>query len=164
MIYRNFDKHITRKHGIVVEGWPLRTFDNPSSIGSQVELKVLLNAWQTGVTRFWKMTVEDHMAWVENHSKSKPSSALPTLPSSAPLPSSSPRPHDGHDLITATTPPVLHTPLNIVHFGPSDTPPINTNLAGGTPKKPRKTRSDKGKPRKKALQVPGVHIFHTNML
>ena len=163
MIYRNFNEHITQKHGIVVEGRPLRTFDNPSSIRSQVELKVLLNAWQTGVTRFRKMTIEDHMAWVENHSKSKPS-ALPTLPSSAPLPSSSLRPHNGQDLITATTPPVLHAPLNIIHFGPSDTPPIDTNLASGTPKKPRKTRSDKGKPRKKASQVPGVHVFHTNVL
>jgi hypothetical protein len=41
MIYKNFDGHITRKHGIVIEGWPLRAFDNPSAIGSQVELNVL---------------------------------------------------------------------------------------------------------------------------
>ena len=154
MIYKNFDEHITRKHGIVIEGWPLRTFDNPSSIGSQVELKVLLNAWQTGATRFRKMTIEDHMAWVENRGESEPSSALLTPPSSAPLPSPPLRPN----------PPALHTSFNIVHVGPPTTPPVDTNLAGSTPKKPRKTRSDKGKPRKRASQVPGLGVFHTNTL
>ena len=62
MIYKNFSDHITHKHGIVIEGWPLRVFDNPSAIGSQAELNVLLKAWETGTTRFRKMPEDEHMA------------------------------------------------------------------------------------------------------
>src|SRR5882762_9073989 len=71
MIYKNFDEHIMRKHGIVVEGWPLCIFDNPSAIGSQVELNILLRACQAGTTLFHRMTEDEHMAWVESHANSE---------------------------------------------------------------------------------------------
>jgi hypothetical protein len=170
MIYKNFDEHITRKYGVVIDGWPLRTFDNPSSIGSQVELKVLLNAWQTGATRFRKMSVKEHMVWVEGRADSEPPGTLPThptpaLPPSPPSPSSSPLPptqHNEPDLTLAVNPPLLHTPF--IHFEPPATPPVSMNTVPGISKRQRKTRSDKGKPRKRASQIPGADIFSASVL
>ena len=158
MIYKNFDDHITRKHGIVIEGWPLRTFENPSSVGSQMELRVLLNAWNTGATRFHKLTDDEHIAWVENRASLEPSSSAAHLPSTSS--SSPPEEHGQRDHATATAPPVTVAPFNIVHFESPTTPPTATNI----PKKPRKTRSDKGKPRKKAVQIPGGNIFRAGTL
>lgn len=154
MIYKNFSDHITRKHGIVVEGWPLRVFDNPSAIGSQVELNVLLKAWETGATRFRKMPEDEHMAWLESRGDLGPvSSAVAT----AAVPP--PQAHDQETILTAPANfPALHTSFNIVSLD-SATPP-QTN--GGPLKKPRKTRSDKGKPRKRSSQVLGTNVFHTN--
>jgi hypothetical protein len=159
MIYKGFDKHITRKHGIVIEGWPLGTFDNPSSIGSQLELKVLLNAWQTGATRFRKMNDKEHMAWVENHADSEGPSPLATHPPSPSLPL--PGQLNGQDPASPITP-EPQAPFNVIHFEPSTTSPPTNNTP--KPKRPRKARSDKGKPRKKPSQVPGVATFHTNTL
>lgn len=163
MIYKNFDDHITRKHGIVIEGWPLRTFENPSSIGSQVELQVLLNAWKTGATRFRKMDVKEHMVWVENHTNSDPPSSLV-----APLPSISPSPESlvtqnsqDHTPGPAAISSMSDTPFNIVHFESPATLPTRTNNIS---KKPRKTRSDKGKPRKRGVQMSGENTFQANML
>ena len=84
MIYKMFDESITRKHGVIIKGWPLRTFDNQSAIGSQVELRVLLNAWQNGVTRFRKMSTREHMAWIENRTSPEPPSTPPEPPSTLP--------------------------------------------------------------------------------
>lgn len=154
MNYKNFE-HITRKHGIVVEGWPLPVFDNPSSIGSQVELQVLLRAWQTGATRFRKMTAEQHMSWVE--SRAEPPPPLDAPPALLP-PSST---HDGdEDLVTlAMNHSTSHASLNIISFEPPTTPLVGVPSTVNMPKKPRKTRSDKGKPRKKASQVLGANVL-----
>ena len=163
MIYKNFDEHITRKHGIVIEGWPLHTFENPSSIGSQMELKVLLNAWKTGATRFRKMTVEEHLAWIENRANNDPpSSVVVHPPPASSLPS--PMDHGYQDLAPATTPWAPDTPFNVIDFGSPATPPTGTTSTNSIPKKTRKVRSDRGKPRKKAAQIPGVNVFHTSAL
>lgn len=162
MIYKNFDENITRKHGIVIEGWPLRTFNNPSAIGSQVELKVLLNAWQSGATRFRKMSTEEHMEWVVAHADSQPSptrSANPT-PLVPPLVQ-----NNNPDLVINPSP--SHMPF--VHFESPIAPPVGTNPTPSAnptpsgPKKPRKTRSDKGKPRKKTTQTPGASVFSASV-
>jgi len=164
MIYKNFDENITRKHGIVIEGWPLRTFDNPSAIGSQVELKVLLNAWQSGATRFRKMSTEEHMEWVVARADSQPSPTHSANPTPTPL-VLPPAHNNDPDLITNPSP--LHTPF--IHFESPTAPPVSTNTTPGanpTPsgaKKPRKIRSDKGKPRKKTTQTPGANVFSASM-
>lgn len=161
MIYKNFDGNITRKHGIVIEGWPLRTFGNPSTIGSQVELKVLLSAWKSGATRFRKMSVEEHMKWVEAHADFQPPSTLSAGSTRMPPPPPPPVQNDDTDLAPATnlTPP--HMP-----FIQYQSPAVPSTSTASTPsglKKPRKTRSDKGKPRNKTLQIPGANVFSTTV-
>lgn len=149
MVYKSFDEQITRKHGIVVEGWPLPKFENPSSIGSQVELKVLLNAWQSNVARFRKMTENEFQSWnadrcrdpVPQTPSTHPQTAVPALHGDPTHPSSSMSPI-----------------VNFVQFDPASPAPHS-----GIQKKPRKTRSDKGKPRKRASQIPGEHTFQATL-
>ena len=164
MYYKNFEQHITRKHGIVVEGWPLRIFDNPSAIGSQVELKVLLSSWEAGTTRFRKMSNEEHMAWVENRSESisEPTPVIGSPTTTSPLPLQ----HIDPGLALAMNPPAPQQPFNIINFGPPSAAPASNDPTGSASKRPRKTRSDKGKPRKKAKAspTPGMNVFHTNAL
>ena len=69
VIYKDFDECITRKHGIIVERWPLRRFCCPSEIASQMELNVLLESWQSGVTRFCKMGEDEYMAWMDDRAR-----------------------------------------------------------------------------------------------
>lgn len=168
MYYKNFDEHITRKHGIVIEGWPLRTFDNPSAIGSQVELKVLLNSWQTGTTRFRIMSTEEHMAWVENCAESERAPTIMDCLAATPSLQSPPQ-HGDLDPTPATNPPAPQQPFNVISFESSSTTPASANptsgtSTSGTSKRPRKVRSDRGKPRKRASQVPGTNVFHANAL
>jgi hypothetical protein len=63
MYYQNFDKSITAKYGVVVENWALPKFCNPSEIHSQNEVKVLLNALQSGATRFRKLSAAELEEW-----------------------------------------------------------------------------------------------------
>jgi len=137
MIYKNFDENITRKHGIVIDGWPLHAFDNPSSIRSQVELKVLLNAWQTGTMWFRKMTVEEHMAWLEEHTKPglpcAQAAYLPPVPSQPPPPAQ----HNDQSLGQATGPPASHGAFGTLHFKSPVTLP-SANTMHGAPKKSQK--------------------------
>ena len=175
MIYKNFEEHITRKHGITIEGWPLSTFDNPSAIGSQMELKVLLNAWRTGATRFRRMNVDEHMAWLEARIDFEP----PPIPLTVPPPATSPLPSQGNspDLTQATGPPpsssdpghtlAVNPPPShpsFVYFEPPATTSGSTNSTPRASRKPRKTQSDKGRPRKKASQIPGAGVFSASAL
>lgn len=65
MYYSNFDKHVTEKYGILMKGWPLPKFCNPSEVGSKVELEVLFNAWETGQAYFERLSQSDWDAWCE---------------------------------------------------------------------------------------------------
>ena len=153
MMYKNFEENITRKHGILIEAWPLQSFENPSAIGSQVELNVLLRAWQTGATWFRRMAEDEYMAWVEKRANLATSSAdfLPTIqPPEVHNPDASPTP--------PTNLPVLPSSFNISSFESAAILEISNSAA----KKPRKTRSDKGKPRKKASQIPGASVFNAS--
>ena len=156
MMYKDFDEHITRKHGIIVEDWPLRVFNNPSAIGSQVELNILLRAWQTGATRFHKMTEDEHMAWLENRCSSEP----PSTGAASFLPATPPPEARNQDTapIPLTNPSMFHSSFNVISLEPAPTPQTSNNA----PKKPRKTRSDKGKPRRKGSQIPGANVFHAS--
>ncbi|THU89588.1 hypothetical protein K435DRAFT_802649 [Dendrothele bispora CBS 962.96] len=55
MYYKNFDDHITAKHGIKVINWPLEKFCCP----------ILHNAWESGTTSFYKMTKSEWKEWEE---------------------------------------------------------------------------------------------------
>lgn len=163
MIYKNFDEHITRKHAVVIKGWPLHVFDNPSKIGSQLELKTLLNAWKTGATRFHKMTVDEHVDWVEAHTRTEPPSTVSTHPPpmSLPLPPAAAQ-HNNANPTPVINPAMSDTPF--IHFGPSAPPQSSTTLTPTASKKPQKTRSDKGKSRKRTTQIPGVDVFSANVV
>ncbi|KAL4062072.1 hypothetical protein V8B97DRAFT_2026940 [Scleroderma yunnanense] len=63
MFYANFDDQITVKHGIVVINWPLKNFQSPSNVGSMTKLKVLYNAWKTGMATFCKLTCLEWEEW-----------------------------------------------------------------------------------------------------
>ncbi|KAI0083733.1 hypothetical protein BDY19DRAFT_858173, partial [Irpex rosettiformis] len=58
MYYQNFDDHITERFGIVIENWPLKTFVNPGSIPTRLELKTLFHAWDSGATFFRRLNPE----------------------------------------------------------------------------------------------------------
>jgi hypothetical protein len=48
MYYQNFDDNITAKFGVILKGWPLKEFKNPSGIKSRAELQVLKNSLESG--------------------------------------------------------------------------------------------------------------------
>ena len=149
MFYKTFDEQITRKHGIVVDGWPLPEFENPSSIGSQVELRVLLNAWQSNVARFRKMSENEFKAWKGTCYGDPASSTLSAHPQATAPPLSS----SGSPARASSSGSPAPT-IDFVQFNPSSTAPLS-----GVQKKTRKTRSDKGKPRKQRSQISGQHSF-----
>ncbi|GBE85875.1 hypothetical protein SCP_0803970 [Sparassis crispa] len=63
MYYTNFEKKITEKHAVVIEGWPLGKFCPPSDLRSRTELEVLYKAWETSETRFHKMSRAKYETW-----------------------------------------------------------------------------------------------------
>jgi len=154
MVYKSFKEQITRKHGIVIDGWPLPKFENPSAIGSQVEHRTLFNAWQSGAARFRKMSEDEFMNWIGEHHEDGPSDTPATsTPLVTTVSPSSITTSDSH--VTHMFPSTSATPaFDFIEFGPvSATPSV------GTQKKARKTRSDKGKPRKRGSQLPGELVF-----
>ena len=160
MVYKNFDDDITRKHGIVIEGWPLSTFACPNDIRSQVELDLLLKSWQSGTTRFRKMSNSEHMAWVAsrpNPLDSPPNNAT-GIQAAEPAASASQLHSQDDSLASPTNQPTF----NVIDFGLPTPPQTASSQANGVVKKPRKTRSDKGKLRKKNTQIPGVVTFHSS--
>lgn len=57
MYYQNFDEHITERYGATLVSWPLSgPIKCPSGINSRVELKLLINAFESGTTRFERLT------------------------------------------------------------------------------------------------------------
>ncbi|KAL0567344.1 hypothetical protein V5O48_014656 [Marasmius crinis-equi] len=66
MQYERFDTTITMRYHVVVEGWPTGIpFQKPSAFGGALEpLFRLRNAWQTGETRFRKLSDEEFQGWL----------------------------------------------------------------------------------------------------
>ncbi|KAF9786217.1 hypothetical protein BJ322DRAFT_1020300 [Thelephora terrestris] len=66
--------------------WPLAQFRNPSTAATRIDLEVLINSWQSGTTRFQKLTKDEKCAWKEEHFSSRvammssppPSASIPT--------------------------------------------------------------------------------------
>ena len=56
MYYTNFDRAITEKYQVVLEGWPLEKFCSPSEIASWNEVSVLMTSFESGANRFRKLS------------------------------------------------------------------------------------------------------------
>ncbi|KAH9912146.1 uncharacterized protein BXZ73DRAFT_43934, partial [Epithele typhae] len=63
MWYSDFPKRITYKFGVVLENWPLETFQAPGRFNSLKFLNVLRSAWESGTTRFRSLTNEELLTW-----------------------------------------------------------------------------------------------------
>ncbi|KAI0652681.1 hypothetical protein C8Q79DRAFT_1005850 [Trametes meyenii] len=63
MFYVGFADHITDKFGVVIDNWPLPRFSSPSNLRTRIELTTLVNSWETGVTRFRKLTRREWDRW-----------------------------------------------------------------------------------------------------
>ncbi|KAJ3518550.1 hypothetical protein NM688_g9422 [Phlebia brevispora] len=59
MSYQGFDD-ITDKFGIVVDNWPLSIFQAPSKYATKNEVQTLYDAWQSGTTRFRKLSTQEY--------------------------------------------------------------------------------------------------------
>ena len=66
MYYENFEYHITMKHGVVREKWPLPDFKNPSSM-TRMEVEILLRALENGAATFRSLSNEEWKAWLDDY-------------------------------------------------------------------------------------------------
>ncbi|KAF9788758.1 hypothetical protein BJ322DRAFT_977470, partial [Thelephora terrestris] len=88
MQYDRFDDLITEKYDVVIKNWPLgQKFRNPSVALTRIELGVLLNSWESGATRFVKLSAEEKRAWKNERFSSKVT--MMSLPPAASIPSAS---------------------------------------------------------------------------
>lgn len=115
MQYDRFDDLITRKYGIVVKNWPLKRFCNPSAAATRIELELLLHSWESGTTRFQKLSQDEMRAWENDHFSSRlammslPSTPADTFPT-PPLVPPAPDPISSTDS-TSMQPPGLAPPI-----------------------------------------------------
>ena len=89
MYYTNFDRAITEKYHVILEGWPLEKFCSPSEIASRNEVSVLMALFESGTTHFRKLSPTEFEKWSEErHSTAVESMTGPvaTVTSSSPLP------------------------------------------------------------------------------
>jgi hypothetical protein len=63
MYYTNFDRAITEKYQVILEGWPLEKFCSPSEIASRNEVSVLMTSFESGATRFRKLSPTEFEKW-----------------------------------------------------------------------------------------------------
>jgi hypothetical protein len=95
MYYTNFDRAITEKYHVILEGWPLEKFCSPSEIASRNEISVLMASFESGATRFRKLSPTEFEKWTEERSNATVESTTEvtgpgaTVTSSSPLPPSS---------------------------------------------------------------------------
>lgn len=63
MFYPSFGVHITSKFGIVLVNWPVPRFIAPSTMRTRAELSILLSSWESGTTRFRKLSKVEWERW-----------------------------------------------------------------------------------------------------
>ncbi|OJT07132.1 hypothetical protein TRAPUB_2013 [Trametes pubescens] len=139
MFYPSFGIHITSRFGIVLENWPVPRFIAPSAIRTRLELDVLLNAWDSGTTRFRKLTKVEWERWERQQS------TAPAEPGES----------ESSDTIHAVTFASTVTPAKPANTSEDSTQATTaTTGAVATPvvlpdPKPRRRRADHGKTHKK---------------
>lgn len=171
MYYKNFDDNITSKYGVILKGWPFKTFQNPSEISSRAELQVLKNSLDSGATYFKRLTASELTEWEETRFQSQlqatgsdasePSSgdpspnpmtpAPPTDPSPNPM---TPAPTDPSPNPTSLTPASTLLPDDPVTLAPTTTPILSDPESPALPAGAQKRRlpdSDQAPPPKKTL-------------
>jgi hypothetical protein len=146
MTYDRFDDHITQKYGVVVKNWPLKEFCNPSSVGSRIELETLHNGWQSGITRFEKLTEAEMKKWDSDRFASRlqtTSIAAPRLTGepgrpSPPPPMSSVQPMHSPPPPMPLTQPTQSNP-NSPQLQTAGACAIHNSVASNTPHPPQST-------------------------
>jgi hypothetical protein len=120
MQYDRFDDLITQKYGVIIKNWPLKQFRNPSAVATRIELEVLFNAWESGVTSFYKLSCEEMRAWENDRFSSRLMMMTSSPPSESAQVASSPT--------TLSTPPTPNTttPIPSVPVPPELPPPSPT--------------------------------------
>lgn len=91
MYYTNFHRAITEKYHVILEGWPLEKFCSPSEIVSRNEVSVVMASFESGATRFRKLSPTEFEKWSEERCNA---AVEPTTGPDATVASSSPSPPD----------------------------------------------------------------------
>lgn len=171
MYYQNFDSKITAAYGVIIQGWPLEKFCNPSDIPSRTEVSVLAASLRSNATRFRKLTPTELAEWEAKRFEAQcdagsPSSTTQNSTVSStnpPAPSTgTPPPDPAHtsshsnpspDTMTPTQtsedsglPSKRHKPAPFADFVNFEVSGENGGLVS-VGKKARKPRNDKGKKR-----------------
>lgn len=63
MNYENFDNAVTCKLALVIDYWPLPTFQAPGKFNTIAELRTLHNAWHNGHARFRRLSQDELAHW-----------------------------------------------------------------------------------------------------
>lgn len=135
MFYVNFEDHITARFGVVLENWLLKKFVALGSL-SRIELEVLLNAWQNGMTR---LTDDGWEEWMEAYRAGRATAlvtsqyALGTHIGAAPLPTTESAPNSE----VSITPESMPAPIPMLVPVPESMPAMPTSHA--TPEQPMLT-------------------------
>ncbi|KAF9524895.1 hypothetical protein CPB83DRAFT_752564, partial [Crepidotus variabilis] len=61
--YQDFDRAITLKHSVVLEGWPLDKFCSPSDIPTRNDITILREAFRSGRARFRRLSTKEYEDW-----------------------------------------------------------------------------------------------------
>jgi hypothetical protein len=161
MHYVGFDEAITLKYGLILEHWPLPSFRSPANLTIMNDIRILLNAFKSGATKFRKLSNDEYEAFSTTFTSQQAASAAdgstpdgPRAGDPAAQPGSPPTSgEDGSQDPSPTNAPA-RTPLaNITptvvnaNANNSSTVTSTNGMAIGTQAKKRKTRSDKGVPR-----------------
>ncbi len=160
MFYVNFEDHITARFGVVLENWPLKKFAVPGSL-SRIELEVLLNAWQNGMTRFRDLTDDEWEEWMEAYRAGRATAlvtsqyALGMHIGAAPLPTTESVP----DLEVRITPESMPAPVPMLVPVPESMPALPMSHA--TPEQPMSTPASDLTPTLVNPPAPTIGQKHT---
>ncbi|TFY51827.1 hypothetical protein EVJ58_g10358 [Rhodofomes roseus] len=78
MNYKNIDEALTRRHGIILRGYPPGiSFCSPSKLPGLHEVELITAAWQSGTTHWYKMTADEHTAWKTGRPESSENTRAP---------------------------------------------------------------------------------------
>ncbi|KAI0069986.1 hypothetical protein K474DRAFT_1745859 [Panus rudis PR-1116 ss-1] len=135
MHYADFEEYLTRRHHIVVCGWPVEKFQSPYSITSLTELRGLRDRLKTGATYFKKLTDDEYEQW----SQARFNQALALTQAQTATPEDGASPAADTSLSGASNAPTSGTSnrTNTEPIGPtSSVPPTSPALLPTSPSSP----------------------------